>query len=1617
MIYLFDKDEKLIKLIRSNAVKSAIQTQTLTDTNYVSDRLTVETKELPESLLSQVTYIAIPTREDHRKFHFYFSATQTTDESTVFEGTQAGIEELRKSWVKDMRPTNMLAKSVVDSLLSGTNWTARYVADVGINSTNLYYTSVFESLQKVCAVWGLEMQFFVEMSNNTIGARYIDFKQKIGKSVGKRAVYGHNALKIIQESEKTDLITAVIGRGKSIQVSSAEETGNQSDGYSRKISFADIESNAPLKPKGQEYVEYANATNLYGIKTPSGMKPKFGFFEYDTDDKNVLLQKSWEYLLENSHPKTTFKTTTAYLSDAEIGDTIRVVKPKRDLDYSTRIYEVSRDRLTDKANVVLGDRLNVSEARKTQNLTSSIANAVGGSLFQSVTGYFASAGGFNTNWYTDTTPPVGKVKIGDIWYKPDPEFEGEFIMMTWDGQNWIEIVRTHDFNQMVTDKVELEKAIADSTAKADAQATAIRKEVADNKIIADAEFATIKQVADATTLELQNDITSQIETAKTTINSDIQKVITDTDSKIASSQETLSAKISAETDPLKVQLADLKTDLSATNLSLVDTTAIANDSLTKAKQALVDSAANTTKLIDTEQTLSNTVSQLSAVKITADNALSGVSTVQTKVNGFQATVDGLTQTITTKADKTTVDGISQTVTSQGLRITQAIDGLTTKADKSTVDNLSNTVNTQATLISQNADAIKLKANSADLNTLTNRVTTAESSIVQTAAAIRTELSTVDAKIPTAVGGRNYVLRSDFSITSGERLLTMSADFVAMINARRTITLSVTANGSNITSSQKPIFEISLNLTDGTTQVVQLYSDTPLNYNPRLGKTYTLPAGKYVSSIASARAYFSNSVSYPVLKQPKIEADGLRTDWTPAPEDIVGDVSTLTTTVTQTSTGVTQLSTKVTALENTTTTQQASIKALNDQIVTKVSQTDYNALTARVTTAETSIIQTSNAVATKASKVDFDTLTGRVSTTETTLVTQAGQISQRLTATQVDSAITAKGYQTKADVDSNITGRSLVTTTVLNNQLKETVNGYTREISRVEGLIPTSAGGRNYVLNSNVSITTGSKDLSLSSDFVTTINTQRTMTLSVTVNGSDVNSTQRPIFRITLNFTDSSSETIELTSSTPLNYYPRISKVYTLPIGKNVSSVSSAQLIFMNSVSYALLKQPKIEMGSLRGDWTAAIEDQATVIQLNSVISTATENTQAISSLQNDTLKKAEVSITDNQITLGVGKTVNGTTMASMIALTDSSVKIIADKMKVTGDMIVDGTITASDIAANSITTAKLNALAVTADKLAVNAVTADKIQAGAIVADKLAVNSVTTSAIASNSITTAMIQAGAVTANSIAVDAVTTNAIQAGAIIAGKVATNAITADNIQASAITAGKIASGAVTTVALSAEAVTADKLKVDSALINKLTVDNVLASQIIAKDVFAAGVKAVSIDVNTLTGNKSTFLQSLWQATNSSVRVDGNGLYTTRSDGSVSSYVTTDGLQVWGAGEWTGTVSYTTGGSYGGGGGVAFASRNKRNIYLGHHGSSTNDFTPSIVINGQTGNIAVPGKLIGTQAAGINEVNGLSIGRTQVYGKWASYWIGENMGAGIYFCDDGTLYLKGKKGYTEF
>lgn len=627
-------------------------------------------------------------------------------------------------------------------------------------------------------------------------------------------------------------------------------------------------------------------------------------------------------------------------------------------------------------------------------------------------------------------------------------------------------------------------------------------------------------------------------------------------------------------------------------------------------------------------------------------------------------------------------------------------------------------------------------------TLDGKIATANAKVEQTATAIRTELNQVEGRIPTSVGGRNYVRGSKEMVIGSGRwstgtfrksgvgsisTVTVTDSPVAQVDKAIRITSSSVSDTVGIAQDG---FEIAPNTYTVTYwirgkigQKIKLQTwwsnDDSTGISPVTALTQngwqklTFTARKQTAGVVSiGYVYLNNGAvgDYIDVLAPKLETGTVSTDYSQAPEDTAEIMSSLKTTITQTGEGLHQLSTKVTNQDGLITSHTADIKRLNNEVSSKVSQTSYDTLTGRVTSAESLIQQQENA------------------------------INQRLTATQVESAITAKGYQTKAQVDSNVTGRGyqtkadvdsniasrgFATATTLENKITETVSGYTREISRVEGLISTETSG-NILLASNVGVTNAhSSFLTLAEPIVK----GKTYTVVQHWWRSGTNASKGvPIYCI------DRSMSADGTTQYANMYYDSTIDSWTATFVSTVNVAKGTRIRFANSDykngpfgssydstgswAFTTLVAGKTPLSSWQPHWS----EQATVTALNAVKSTADEHTRTLTSLQNDTLKKAEVSITSDKIVLGVGKEINGRTFSTMIAQNSQYVDIIAEKLRVSGNMIVDGTITSKDLATGSVTAAQIVANSVTADKIATNAVTADKLLADQALFNKLKAN-------------------------------------------------------------------------------------------------------------------------------------------------------------------------------------------------------------------------------------------------------------------------------------------------------
>ena len=147
-------------------------------------------------------------------------------------------------------------------------------------------------------------------------------------------------------------------------------------------------------------------------------------------------------------------------------------------------------------------------------------------------------------------------------------------------------------------------------------------------------------------------------------------------------------------------------------------------------------------------------------------------------------------------------------------------------------------------------------------------------------------------------------------------------------------------------------------------------------------------------------------------------------------------------------------------------------------------------------------------------------------------------------------------------------------------------------------------------------------------------------------------------------------------------------------------------------------------GSTKRAYQPPTEDGSSVIDVKLAEYKQTVDGQftTITNQMGDMLRKTDIQITPSQISFGTGKSINGKTISSLMVQEPDSIALIAQLIKVKGEMVVDGSITSRHLASQSVRTGHMESGSVTTQILASNAVTADKLLVDSAMINKLVSN-------------------------------------------------------------------------------------------------------------------------------------------------------------------------------------------------------------------------------------------------------------------------------------------------------
>ncbi|MCO4467222.1 Chromosome partition protein Smc [Streptococcus infantarius subsp. infantarius] len=561
--------------------------------------------------------------------------------------------------------------------------------------------------------------------------------------------------------------------------------------------------------------------------------------------------------------------------------------------------------------------------------------------------------------------------------------------------------------------------------------------------------------------------------------------------------------------------------------------------------------------------------------------------------------------------------------------------------------------TKTNLANYQASNDKAVANlQSNLQTANGNISSLKTKVEAVPGQITSAVSAVEGKIPKSLGGRNLIIRSQIQngyIDANGNLTTATSQFTTgFIDGTNSKQFTITA----------PKFVL------GNLEWLRLAKyDTNKNFMGRDVISYNKDA-KTVKNIdlADNVAYFKVSFDGAYGELFKIERGSLATDWSPAPEDAIEEISSLSSQIQQTADGMTLLATK-TELNTAKSDLQSGITTATNKANAAQSTADNNAQTISTHTTQISALNTG--LSAKVSQTDFNTLSGRVTTAENNIIAKANELSSQI------SSVSKR-------IPSEIGAVNLIKQSTAQTGLRLGMDA-----------VPINDG--NHMLTDWIKIEPSTVYTLTTYEDVTETN----MWYSLAWYSSNVNDYSGWISRPTgaataanlkggKQYTSPANATYAKVSY-PINY-PKVK----LERGNIATDYSPSPEDYDSALSTAKseIKQTTDAItASVSSVQTAASNAQSTA---NTAVSKADAAQAGVNTLDSTTVKTATLNLDNNGFVTKVGKTVNGNTFATMIAQNESDVQIIAKKMKVSGDMIVNGAITAEKLNVSNLSAVNSN---------------------------------------------------------------------------------------------------------------------------------------------------------------------------------------------------------------------------------------------------------------------------------------------------------------------------------------
>lgn len=564
----------------------------------------------------------------------------------------------------------------------------------------------------------------------------------------------------------------------------------------------------------------------------------------------------------------------------------------------------------------------------------------------------------------------------------------------------------------------------------------------------------------------------------------------------------------------------------------------------------------------------------------------------------------------------------------------------------------------------------------------------KSEVKQTADGIREEISHL------STASRNYILNSDMTTATDRTTgtgLPLSPDLIRTLNAERSFTLSVDVVAQNmVAKNDKKRFGISyeLKFSDGSNLWTEVFqkSDTALT---RISQNFVLPAGKQIVSIAGG-LYFQ-ATGQIKLSRPKWGIGHNNKEWIKAVEDTDEQITAARTIFEKTAEGL--------------KTDMAAVKSYVADDGKRREQLEQYTRTETARSAEALRKQASESYVAKSQYTE-------------------------------DARGVARRFE-----ELNLNGTNLLPNTDFKNLIdvgnQFTVGGKTYKVKTLDKWYSSYNDGIPNPKTNYHGYFNETKFSETVFEFNESNGVREWKGLPIFITNDSRYTIGKYIFSVDVNATGLGTH-LEV----GFYYYNKagMREFHAGRARKNITSINSWSRISLelkinddvdfskemgfyiygygftsNSVLY--FKRPKLT----NTNWTPSVEDNKkyTETKIAEYKQTVDGEFKKIQSSVGEMVKKTDINITPGQISFGTGKVVNGKTIASFFVQNPESIEAITKLMRITGDLVVNGSITGQNLASKTITTANLAAGSVTTEVLAADAVTAKNMRVDYALINKL----------------------------------------------------------------------------------------------------------------------------------------------------------------------------------------------------------------------------------------------------------------------------------------------------------